>query len=65
MGNIQNDFLDRLEKDRKPATIITINGFQMRGVIKEHDQDTILIDVSGREQLVYKTAVSTIVGRDA
>lgn len=59
--NIQNDFLDKLQNERKPVTVITINGFQMKGFIEGHDQDTILVDVYGRKQLIYKNAISTII----
>jgi host factor-I protein len=34
------------------------NGFQIRGVIKAFDNFTIVIDSDGRQQMVYKHAIS-------
>lgn len=62
--NIQNDFLDKLQQERLPVTVITVNGFHLKSVIVDHDQDTILVDVDGKQPLVYKHAVSTIVRRE-
>lgn len=59
--NIENEFLDNLKNDRIPVTVITINGYQMKGFIEGHDQDTILVDVYGHKQLIYKNAISTII----
>lgn len=58
--DVQEKFLDRLKDDRRAATVITINGFQMTGRIADHDQHTVLIEVNGQKQLVYKTAISTV-----
>lgn len=58
---VQNSFLDRLKEERRSVEVITINGFHIEGLIADHDQYTILMDVNGRQQLVYKSAVSTIV----
>lgn len=62
--NIQNDFLDRLKDEGRRVTIITVNGFQMKGLIISHDQYNILLDVDGRQQLVYKSAVSTVIRKE-
>lgn len=61
--NIQNDFLNRLKDEHRRVTVITVNGFQIKGLITGHDQYTIQMemDVSGKQLLVYKSAVSTIV----
>lgn len=60
MKDLQGQFLSRLQAERQNVILITINGFQARGQIAGHDQYTILIDVDGQQQLVYKSAVSTI-----
>lgn len=62
--NLQEQFLDNLQQEQRPVTLITVNGFQLKGVIVDHDQDTILMDVDGKRPLVYKHAVSTIVRRE-
>jgi host factor-I protein len=43
------------------TTIFLINGYQIKGQIRSFDNFTILLDVEGRQQLVYKHAVSTII----
>ena len=43
------------------ATIFLVNGYQIEGVIRSFDNFTILLDVDGKQQLVYKHAVSTII----
>lgn len=57
--NIQDTFLNQLRKDNIPVTVYLTNGFQIRGVIKAFDNFTIIIDSEGRQQMVYKHAIST------
>ncbi|KPV55564.1 RNA chaperone Hfq [Paenibacillus sp. A3] len=59
--SVQNRFLDRLITERIPVTLITKNGVQMQGTLKSTDRFTILIEVKGRDTLINKVAVSTIV----
>lgn len=60
--NIQEEFLKRLHRDGCTVKVITINGFQLVGRVVGWDQFTLLVeDRDGRENLVYKSAVSTIV----
>ncbi|MCP1309497.1 RNA chaperone Hfq [Paenibacillus tyrfis] len=59
--NVQNRFLDRLITERIPVTLITKNGVQMQGTLKSTDRYTILIEVKGKDTLINKVAVSTIV----
>lgn len=58
--NLQMQFLDQLQQEQKPITVIMANGYQMRGRIVAHDQYTILLDVDGQQQLVFNSAVSTV-----
>jgi host factor-I protein len=57
--NIQDNFLNQLRKESIPVTVYLTNGFQIRGVIKAFDNFTIIIDSEGRQQMVYKHAIST------
>jgi host factor-I protein len=57
--NIQDHFLNQLRKDSIPVTVYLTNGFQIRGQIRAFDNFTIVIDSDGRQQLVYKHAIST------
>jgi host factor-I protein len=57
--NIQDTFLNQLRKDSVPVTVYLTNGFQIRGVIKAFDNFTIIVDSEGRQQMIYKHAIST------
>ncbi len=57
--NIQDIFLNQLRKESVPVTVYLTNGFQIRGSIKAFDNFTIIIDSEGRQQMVYKHAIST------
>lgn len=59
--NIQDQYLNTLRKEKIPLTVIFINGFQLRGKIKSFDNFTVLLDSDGKEQLIYKHAISTFV----
>lgn len=59
--NIQDTFLNQLRKENIPVTVFLMNGFQIRGAIKAFDNFTIIIDSEGRQQMVYKHAISTFV----
>ena len=38
-----------------------MNGFQLHGVVKGFDGFTVVLDSEGKQQLIYKHAISTIV----
>lgn len=56
----QDQFLNQARKERTPLTVFLVNGFQMRGVITGFDAFVILLLSEGRQQMIYKHAVSTI-----
>ena len=58
--NLQDLFLLRAKRERLPVTLFLMNGFQMRGIITGFDPFVILLDSDGRQQVIYKHAVSTI-----
>lgn len=57
--NIQDQFLNQLRKEGTPVTVFLLNGFQLRGQIKGFDNFTVLFESEGKQQLVYKHAIST------
>jgi host factor-I protein len=59
--NLQDTFLNQARKDSMLMQIFLVNGYQIKGTVRSFDNFTILLDVDGRQQLVYKHAVSTIV----
>ena len=58
--NYQDLFLNQARRERTPLTVFLVNGFQMRGVITGFDAFVILLQSDGRQQMIYKHAVSTI-----
>ena len=59
--NLQDLLLSKLRRSRMPATVFLINGFQLRGEIRGFDAFVVLLYSEGRQQMVYKHAISTIV----
>lgn len=59
--NLQDIFLNQLRKESMSITIFLVNGYQIKGVIRSFDQFTVLIEVEGKQQLVYKHAISTVI----
>jgi len=57
--NIQDFYLNQLRKNRMLVTVSLTNGFQLRGIVKAFDNFTVLIETDGKQQLIYKHAIST------
>lgn len=58
--NLQDVFLNQVRKEHIAVTIYLTNGFQLKGMVKGFDNFTVVLDTDGRQQLVYKHAISTI-----
>lgn len=59
-ANLQDIFLTKARRDKIPATLFLMNGFQMRGVITGFDPFVVVLDSDGKQQIIYKHAISTI-----
>ena len=59
--NFQDMFLSAARRSKSVVTVFLMNGFQMRGVVTGFDSFTVVIDTEGKQQLVYKHAISTVV----
>lgn len=59
--NLQDVFLNQARIDRIAVTIFLTNGFQFKGIVRGFDNYTIVLDCEGKQNLVYKHAVSTII----
>ncbi|WP_026771327.1 MULTISPECIES: RNA chaperone Hfq [Sediminibacillus] len=57
--NIQDQYLNQLRKERIQVTVFLLNGFQLRGTVKAFDNFTVLFDTDGKQQLIFKHAIST------
>ena len=60
-ANLQDIFLLRAKRDKLPVTMFLMNGFQMRGCITGFDAFTVVLSSDGKQQIIYKHAISTIV----
>ena len=58
--NLQDSILNQVRKDGIMVTIHLVNGFQIKGMVKGFDNFTVIMDSMGKQQLVYKYAISTI-----
>jgi len=61
--NLQDSFLNTARRERIPLTVFLVNGFQIRCTVKSFDVFTVVISAEpdGRQQLIYKHAISTII----
>ena len=59
--NLQDVILNQIRKDKIASTFILMNGYQFKGVVKGFDSYVVILDCEGKQQLVYKHAISTIV----
>jgi host factor-I protein len=58
--NLQDFFLNQVRKDGTSVTIYLVNGFQSKGIVRGFDNFTVILEVEGKQQMVYKHAISTI-----
>ena len=59
--NLQDAFLARARRAGTSVTVFLMNGFQMHGVVKGYDSFVVLLDSDGKQQMIYKHAISTMI----
>ena len=59
-ANLQELFLLRARRDKVPVTVFLMNGFQMRGIITGFDAFVVVLDSDGKQQVIYKHAISAV-----
>ena len=59
--NYQNLFLNQARADHQLVTIFLVNGFQIKGIVRGFDNFTVVLEVEGRQQMIYKHAISTFI----
>ena len=60
-NNLQDIFLTQVRREHRSVTMFLMNGFQMRGYVTGFDAFTVVLSSDGKQQVVYKHAISTIV----
>ena len=58
--NLQDAILKEVRRDRVPVTLFLMNGFQLRGVITGFDSFVVVLVSDGKQQMIYKHAISTL-----
>ena len=59
--NLQDAILREVRADRVPVTLFLMNGFQLRGTITGFDSFVVVLVTDGKQQMIYKHAISTLV----
>lgn len=59
--NLQDIFLNEVRRDHISIVIFLISGYQIKGFVTGFDNYTIVMDSDGKQQMIYKHAISTII----
>ena len=61
IANLQDLFLLSARRARVSVTVFLVTGFQMRGTVTGFDSFVVVLESDGKQQMLYKHAISTIV----
>ena len=59
--NLQDTILKEVRREKVPVTLFLVNGFQLRGVISGYDNFVVVLVSDGKQPMIYKHAISTLV----
>ena len=59
--NLQDAILKEVRREKVPVTLFLMNGFQLRGTISGYDNFVVVLVTDGKQQMIYKHAISTLV----
>lgn len=59
--NLQDGFLAQARREKLMVTVFLMNGYQLRGRVTGYDPFTVILVTEGRQQLIYKHAISTVI----
>ena len=59
--NLQDVLLNRVRREGVFVTIFLVSGYQIRGRVTGFDSFTVVCETDGRQQMIYKHAISTII----
>ena len=60
-GMLQERFFQQVQEKKIGVTLFLMNGYQLRGQITGQDATMVQLITEGKQQLIYKHAISTIV----
>ncbi len=58
--NVQDGFFYQLRKDNTPVEVTLLSQVRRLGRIRRFDKYAIVLDVEGREEMIYKHAIASI-----
>ena len=58
--HLQDAILKEVCQEKIPVTLFLMNGFQLRGVITGFDSFVVVLVTDGKQQMIYKHAISTL-----
>jgi host factor-I protein len=58
--NLQDAILQEVRREKVPITLFLMNGFQLRGTITGFDNFVVVLVTDGKQQMIYKHAISTL-----
>ena len=58
--NLQDAVLNEVRRDKVPVTLFLMNGYQLRGTITGFDSFVVVLVTDGKQQMIYKHAISTL-----
>lgn len=58
--NLQDAILREVLQEKVPVTLFLMNGFQLRGIITGFDSFVVVLVSDGKQQMIYKHAISTL-----
>ncbi|MHB0803314.1 RNA chaperone Hfq [Bacillus thuringiensis] len=60
MLSLQEQLLQEAFQKKKNITFILLKGLHVKGMIRGYDAFSVLIEFEGKQQFIYKHAISTI-----
>ena len=57
---LQEAILAEVRREKIPVTMFLMNGFQLRGTITGYDSFVVVLVTDGKQQMIYKHAISTL-----
>ncbi|MFN7064917.1 MAG: RNA chaperone Hfq [Aquificaceae bacterium] len=59
--SVQDEYIEELKRKGATVTVFLTRGTRIVGKVLDHDRYTLLLEVEGEPNLIYKHAISTIV----
>ncbi|NLJ35850.1 MAG: RNA chaperone Hfq [candidate division WS1 bacterium] len=59
-NSLQDRYLQTMKDEGTVMRIVMVNGKQLSGKLADYDTFTVLVDISGVEVMVYKSAIAVL-----